>query len=78
MDSTELLNLYAALRLGASMKLLEGITPSLADRLLIEGMPNTLTISQNLENDSGARDRARADRLRKILTSVCDAGTVNA
>lgn len=67
MDSRELLNLYTTLRLGASMKLLDGITPTLADRLLVESMPGTLTISENLEADGAIRDRARADKIRQIL-----------
>lgn len=67
MDSTELLKLYAALRLGASMKLLDGITPVMADRLLVESMPAVLTLSGNLDGDEGARDRARAEKIRSLL-----------
>ena len=66
MDSAELLGLYASLRLGAAMKLLDGVTPTLADRLLVEGMPNTLSLAEHTDNAAG-RDRARADKLRRIL-----------
>ena len=67
MDSAELLGLYTTLRLGAAMKLLDGITPTMADRMLIESMPGTLTLTEGLENDSAARDKARAQTIRRIL-----------
>lgn len=67
MDSAELLGLYTTLRLGASMKLLEGVTPTMADRMLVESMPGTLTVAEGLEDDSSARDRARAETIRRIL-----------
>ncbi|MBQ8402324.1 MAG: ATP--guanido phosphotransferase [Clostridia bacterium] len=67
MESAELLRLYTNLRLGASMKLLDGITPTMADRMLVESMPGTLTLHAGLENDSAVRDRTRAERIREIL-----------
>lgn len=67
MDSAELLRLYATLRLGAAMKLLDGITPTLADRLLVEGMPGTLTLTEKTDGTAKDRDRARAARLRSLL-----------
>ncbi len=66
MDSAELLSLYTTLRLGASMKLLDGITPTMADTMLIEGMPATLSLSTDA-NDPAARDKARATRIQVLL-----------
>lgn len=67
MDSTELLGLYTTLRLGAAMKLLDGVTPTMADKLLVESMPGTLTVTEGLKDDSAARDRARAEGIRRVL-----------
>lgn len=67
MDSSELLSLYTTLRLGASMKLLDDITPTMADTMLIESMPGTLTVFAKLGNDPASRDKARAARIQQIL-----------
>lgn len=67
MDSAELLRLYASLRQGAAAKLLDGITPTLADKLLVEGMPGTLTLSAGTDGTAADRDRVRAERMRQIL-----------
>lgn len=66
MDSAELLKLYMTLRLGASMKLLDGITPTLADTMLIEGMPGTLMVHTGA-SEAGERDKARAARIQELL-----------
>ena len=72
MDSAELLRMYATLRLGASMKLLEGITPVTADRLLVESMPAVLTLSEGLGGDETERDRARAGKIRSLLAPAAE------
>ena len=71
MNSTELLQLYTTLRLGAAMKLLHGVSVTMADRVLIESMPGTLTVTEKLAEDGNARDRARAEKIRKLLKPVC-------
>ena len=67
MDSAELLRLYASIRQGAAGKLWNGITPTLADKLLVEGMPGTLTLAAGTDGTAADRDRARAERMRQIL-----------
>lgn len=66
-DSAELLGLYTTLRLGAARKLLPEVTTTMADTMLIETMPGTLTVSEKLNDDPAARDRARAEKIRSIL-----------
>lgn len=66
MDSAELLKLYTTLRLGAAMKLLDDITPTIADTMLIEGMPGTLMMTAGV-SDAGERDKARAARVQEIV-----------
>lgn len=66
MDSAELLKLYTTLRLGAAMKLLDDITPTIADTMLIEGMPGTLMMTAGV-SDAGERDKARAARVKEIV-----------
>ncbi|MBQ4607331.1 MAG: ATP--guanido phosphotransferase, partial [Clostridia bacterium] len=78
MNSTELLQLYTTLRLGAAMKLLHGVSVTMADRVLIESMPGTLTVTEKLAEDGNARDRARAEKIRKLLKPVCTEPTGNA
>lgn len=74
MDSTELLGHYTTLRLGAAMKLLDGVTPTMADRMLIEGMPGNISMSDGLDANATAaeRDRVRARKLREICAPAAE------
>ncbi len=70
MDSAELLKHYTTLRLGASLKLVPDVDVTTADRLLIEGMPGNLTVTEGLDGSETTRDRARAEKMRKILSCI--------
>ncbi len=78
MDSAELLQHYTTLRLGAAMKLAHGVDVTTVDKLLVESMPGNLTVSEGLDGAEHTRDRARADKIRKILSCVMESPQENA
>ncbi len=78
MHSAELLQHYTTLRLGAALKLAHGVDVTTADKLLVESMPGNLTVSEGLDGSEHARDRARAEKIRKILSCVPEVSRENA
>lgn len=67
-DSEEMLRLYADVRLGACLKMIDNVTPSMLDRILISGMPAVL--ASNGSSEPASRDRARADMIRRVLSGT--------
>ena len=67
-DTAELMRLYADVRLGASLGIIEGVTPSTLDEMLIRGMPGVLTTENKGLTTPGRRDMARAEMIRSVLS----------
>lgn len=67
-STRELLSLYAAVRLGASLGLID-TDVSTFDKLLIEGMPATLTLKKGTDSVL-SRDAARAAMAKELLTAA--------
>jgi len=68
LSTRELLSLYSAVRLGASLGLID-TEVSAFDKLLIEGMPSTLTLGSGADS-ALARDMARATMAKELLTAA--------
>ena len=71
-DSAELATLYAAVRLGAALGMIEGLSPSVLDKMLIHGMSGVLMSENEGVRTPSERDRARADMIRRVLTGASD------
>lgn len=71
-DSAELAKLYAAVRLGAALGMIEGLSPSVLDKMLIHGMSGVLMSENEGVRTPSERDRARADMIRRVLTGASD------
>lgn len=69
-DTAELLKLYADVRLGASLGIIEGISPCTLDEMLIRGMPGVLTSENNGLTTPLKRDAARAEMIRSVLAGA--------
>lgn len=69
-DTEELMKLYADVRLGACLGMIENVTPNMLDRILISSMPSVLTVESGCVAEPLSRDRARAQTVRKILSGA--------
>lgn len=67
-DTAELMKLYADVRLGASLGIIDGITPSKLDQMLVRGMPGVLTSENKGVTTPGRRDAVRAEMIRSVLS----------
>ncbi len=67
MDSEELFRLYADVRLGAAMGIIDGTSAPSLDRILIAGMPAVMAVNNKECEKAGERDRARAGMVREML-----------
>lgn len=67
-DSEEMMRLYSDVRLAACLKMIDNVTPNMLDRILISGMPAVLTSTG--PSDPAARDRARAEMIRRVLSGT--------
>lgn len=63
-DTEELYRLYSDVRLGVSVGYVKGTCEAELDRLLVECLPATLSISSGRALSAKERDRARAQKLR--------------
>jgi protein arginine kinase len=72
MTTEEFMQLYTYVRLGASMGMVESLTPVELDSLLVAVRPATVTISggsaEQLAKDASARDAARAKLVREKIS----------
>ncbi len=66
MSTRELISIYSDLRLGVSLGIVN-IPYELLDKLLIECMPNMLTVSDPKISTPLERDKLRAEKIRKIM-----------
>lgn len=66
-DSKEMFRLYADVRLGASLKIIDCIKTEQLDEMLIRGMSATLMCENKEAKTPAQRDRARADLIRRVL-----------
>ena len=66
-DSAELFRLYADVRLGASIGIIEGVKLSNLDKMLISGMAGVIMDENEGVKTPAERDRARADMIRRAL-----------
>ena len=71
-DTSEFLKLYADVRLGAAMGMIDGLAPQRLDRMLIHAMPATLMLECDGVKSPAERDRARADMMRRVLSEPQD------
>ncbi len=76
-DTEELMKLYADVRLGACLKMIDNVTPNMLDRILIGGMPDVLTVESGCAAEPLARDRARAQMIRRVLSGADRASANN-
>jgi protein arginine kinase len=68
MSSSEFIKLFADVRFGIALGIIEDITYEQLGTLLVEAMPATLTLSaENAPKTEAARDKLRAQRIRSIL-----------
>ena len=68
MSSTEFIKLFADVRFGIALGIVEDITYEQLGTLLVEAMPATLTLSaENAPKTEAARDKLRAQRIRSVL-----------
>ena len=70
MDSKELTKLYADVRLGACMGIIEGILPKTLDEILVRGMPAVITLENKGAVNSARRDKCRADMIKRVLSGL--------
>lgn len=66
-STQELYNLYADVRLGISLGIINNITEQETDALLISCMPATLTLEEKKELTPAERDVKRAQKLKTLL-----------
>ena len=66
-DTNELTKLYADVRLGVSLGLIENVTTRQLDEMLVCGMSGVLMSEDENVRTPAQRDRARADMIRKKL-----------
>lgn len=69
-DSAELMKLYADVRLGACLGMIEGITPKTLDEILVRGMPGVITTENRGAVNPSRRDRCRAEMIRYVLAGT--------
>lgn len=68
MDSAEMTQLYADVRLAVSLGLIEGLSVNVLDKMLICGMPGVLTEENENVKTPTDRDRERANMIRRVLS----------
>ncbi len=68
MDSSELAKLYADVRLGASLGIIEGLPIHLLDKMLVCGMAGVLMSENKNIRTPHERDLARAEMVRQVLS----------
>ena len=66
-DSAELMSLYADVRLGVCLGIIDGITPKLLDEILVRGMPGVISCENKGAVNANRRDRCRAEMVRRVL-----------
>ena len=66
-DTRELLSLYADVRLGACLGIIEGVTPKTLDEILVRGMPGVISTENRGAVIPSRRDRCRAEMIRSVL-----------
>ena len=66
LSSREIVKMYAEMRYAAVLGL-SGVPTGKLDEMLIRSLPNTVAAENNAADDADARDKARADTVRKIL-----------
>jgi len=69
-DSAELMKLYADVRLGACLGMIEGITPKTLDEILVRGMPGVITTENRGAVNPSRRDRCRSEMIRYVLAGT--------
>lgn len=69
-DTSEMLRLYANVRLGAAMGLIEGVSVSLLDEMMVRSMAATMMCENRDVKTPEERDRARAELMRKVLSGA--------
>lgn len=67
-DSKEFSELYANVRLGAALGMIDSLRVQRLDNMLICAMPATLMLSDGKIKTPADRDRARADMMRRVLS----------
>lgn len=68
MSSTEFIKLFADVRFGIALGIIEDITYEQLGTLLVEAMPATLTLStENPPKTEAARDKLRAQKIQSVL-----------
>lgn len=70
MDTAEMMKLYADVRLGSVLGIIQGVSPQAIDAMLIHGMPATLMCNVGSDIGTHERDRARPEAMRRMLGGV--------
>ena len=68
-DTEELFRLYSDVRLGVSLGVIDCVTAEQLDRILIGCMPAVLMRDNESVRDARARDKARAETVRRLLSA---------
>ncbi len=66
-DSAEMMRLYADVRLGASLGIIENVDIRALDEMIVRGMPATLMSANEGIKSPSRRDAARAVEMRRVL-----------
>ena len=70
MSSAEFIKLFADVRFGIALGIVQGITYEQLGTLLVEVMPATLTLSsENTPKTDSARDKLRAQKIQNLLSA---------
>jgi protein-arginine kinase len=68
MSSSEFIKLYADVRFGIALGIVQDISYEQLGTLLVEAMPATLTLSsENTPKSESARDKMRAQKIKSLL-----------
>ncbi|MBQ8524656.1 MAG: ATP--guanido phosphotransferase [Clostridia bacterium] len=71
-DTSELVKLYADVRLGACLGIIDRVTPKTLDEILVRGMPNVITLENRGAVNANRRDRCRAEMVRYVLAGASE------
>ncbi len=69
-DTNEMMRLYADVRLGAALGIIDGASLSELDKMMVRGMAANLTCENKEIKTPEERDRARAELIRRILSGA--------
>ena len=69
-DTAEMLRLYADVRLGAALGIIEGVSVSALDEMMVRSMAATLMCENREIKSPAERDHARAELMRKVLSGA--------